>query len=157
MAPELALHYPPGWPVRDVVTSGFMATIGSYAEPGASERAIATRWMQRLGLDVVAETPFGRLSEAEQRRALLCRALVRTPRLLFLDEPTQGLSSIERRSVHDLLDAVVESNKVTLLLVSHHPNERPRCMSHHLALRLGGIVHNGPLTIDSSVDPAAHG
>jgi molybdate transport system ATP-binding protein len=157
MAPELALHYPPGWPVRDVVTSGFMATIGSYAEPNASERAIAARWMQRLGLDVVAETPFGRLSEAEQRRALLCRALVRTPRLLFLDEPTQGLSSIERRSVHDLLDAVVESNKVTLLLVSHHPDERPRCMSHHLALRLGSIVHNGPLTTDSSVDSAAHG
>jgi len=157
MAPELAMHYPPGWPVRDVVTSGFMATIGSYAEPSGDERAIAEQWMQRLGLDVVAETPFGRLSEAEQRRALLARALVRAPRLLFLDEPTQGLSSMERRNVHDVLDAVVESNDVTLLLVSHHPEERPRCLSHHLALRLGCIVHNGPLTTDSSVDPAAHG
>lgn len=146
LAPELALHYPPGWLVEDVVLSGFMATIGSYSEPSADERAVAHAWMHRLGLGVVRATPFGRLSEVQQRRTLLARALVRAPRLLLLDEPTQGLSQPEREAIHDLLDAVVDSSTVTLLLVSHHPEERPRCISHHLALRLGSVARVGPIT-----------
>ncbi len=145
MAPELALHYPMGWAVRDVVLSGFMASIGRYADVNDEQLAHTERWLLRLDLSSRADVPFGILTEAEQRRVLLARALVRTPALLLLDEPTQGLAEVERTKIYDLLDAVIETSDFTLLLVSHHPEERPRCITHHLGLRSGRAVARGPL------------
>jgi len=145
MAPELAMHYPPGWTVNDVVTSGFGATIGQFREVSSVERELVERWMSRLKLTHCSNVPLGALSEAEQRRALLARALVRQPTLLLLDEPTQGLADAERHEMHDLLDATAANSATTLLVVSHHPEERPLCISHHLALKLGRVVFAGPL------------
>ena len=145
MAPELALHYPTGWAVRDVVLSGFMASIGRYADVNDEQLAHAERWLLRLDLQSRADVPLGILTEAEQRRVLIARALVRRPALLLLDEPTQGLGEVERTKINDILDTVTEASDLTLLLVSHHPEERPRCITHHLGLRSGRAVAQGPL------------
>jgi molybdate transport system ATP-binding protein len=146
MAPELALHYPPGWSLREVVHSGFAATIGNYAEVDSDCGSYADHWLARLDLSGRATFPFGTLTEAEQRRVLLARALVRKPSLLLLDEPTQGLAEAERHQVHDLLDEVTSTGELTLILVSHHPEERPRCITHQLALQAGRALKQGPIS-----------
>jgi len=145
MAPELALHYPPGWSLRDVVLSGFAATIGNFAEVNSNARNYADYWLARLDLSARAAFAFGMLTEAEQRRALLARALVRKPSLLLLDEPTQGLAEAERQVINNLLDEVTSTGELTLLLVSHHPEERPRCITHQLALEAGRAIKQDPI------------
>jgi len=68
-----------------------------------------------------------------------------TPLLLLLDEPTQGLAETERKWIYALLDKVTAKGAMTLLLVSHHPDERPRGITHHLALQAGRVIKQGPL------------
>src|SRR5664280_1686533 len=145
VAPELALHYPPKWTSRDVVLSGFVATIGHFVDTGVEDQHYADNWLALLHLAHRVHVPFGNLTEAEQRRVLLARALVRRPLLLLLDEPTQGLAETERKWIYALLDKVTANGELTLLLVSHHPEERPRCITHHLALQAGRVIKQGPL------------
>jgi molybdate transport system ATP-binding protein len=145
VAPELALHYPPKWTARDVVLSGFAASIGHYVDTGLEDQVYANNWLALLGLTHRIHVPFGNLTQAEQRRVLLARALVRRPSLLLLDEPTQGLAETERKWIYALLDKVTAKGEMTLLLVSHHPDERPRCITHHLALQAGRVIKQGPL------------
>ncbi len=145
MAPELALHYPPVWTLRDVVLSGFAASIGHFSEASPEDQRYADHWLKVLNLSDRAHVPFGNLTEAEQRRVLLARAIVRRPSLLLLDEPTQGLAQVERSWLYALLDEVVAGGELTLLLISHHPEERPRCITHHLMLQAGRVVAQGPL------------
>jgi len=142
MAPELAAHYPSLWSVREVVLSGINASIGQYETPSAVDEQSTDRWLDRLALHVKRNCPLASLSEVETRKVFLARALIRHPALLLLDEPTQGLAPLQSTEMLDIVDSVVRQTGVTLLLVSHHALEQPRCITHHLALDRGRVVHN---------------
>jgi molybdate transport system ATP-binding protein len=141
MAPELAVHYPSLWSVREVILSGINASIGQYETPSAADEQSAEDWLDRLALDTEGNCPLASLCEVDTRKVFLARALIRHPALLLLDEPTQGLAPIQSAEMLDIVDAVVQRTGVTLLLVSHHALEQPRCITHHLALDRGRVVH----------------
>jgi molybdate transport system ATP-binding protein len=141
VAPELYLHYPGAWTALEVVVSGFSESIGCHVAPSARELSEARYWLGRFGLHQFAARPLQWLSESEQRRTLLARALVRRPRLLFLDEPLQGLGAEDRHDLLALLDEQCAAQGVTV----HHAAERPACITHHLALAGGRVVSSGTL------------
>lgn len=145
MAPELATHYPASWPVRDVVLSGLNASIGQFVAVTPADERVAEGWLERLDLLPASNRPLASLSEVEVRKVFLARALIRAPALLLLDEPTQGVTAAESAELLQVLDSVVERNNPTLLMVSHHAFERPRCITHHLALERGRVVACGRL------------
>jgi molybdate transport system ATP-binding protein len=65
--------------------------------------------------------------------------MVKNPRLLILDEPCQGLDPANRRSVLDAVDAACAAGDTSLLYVTHHDDEHPRCLDKALILaRAGG-------------------
>lgn len=123
-------------PVRsfDVVVSGFFDSIGLYRTASSRQRKTAAGWMRRLGLDSLAERRFDTLSGGEQRGILLARALVKSPRLLILDEPCQGLDRSARFRFQAQMDAVGCNRGVQLLYVTHILSELPACMTHCLQL-----------------------
>ena len=94
----------------------------------------------RLSLQAAAELPFSRLSAGQQRLALLARALVKSPPLLILDEPCQGLDEAHRGYFVDLLDRLCAHTPLTLIYVTHRMEEIPRCVSHTLRLEQGAVV-----------------
>lgn len=143
MAPELAAHYPSQWSVREVVLSGIHASIGQFATPSAIDEQSADGWLDRLALHTKSHCPLASLGEVETRKVFLARALIRHPALLLLDEPTQGLAPLQSAEMLDIVDSVVQQTGVTLLLVSHHAREQPRCITHHLALDRGRVVYSG--------------
>lgn len=145
VAPELSWHYPLGWRLLDVVLSGFDAGIGVHRQSTNSELEIACRWLERFGLDASGNPPLAAVSEGEKRLALLARALVRDPRLLLLDEPTQNMGPAERLRLFRALDALLDAGRTTLVLVSHHPEERPRGITHQLTLAEGRLRYRGPV------------
>lgn len=119
----------------EVIISGFHDTIGLYNEPSWDQIGQARLWLKALGLADQAVVPFARQSFGVQRLLLLARAMVKQPAILILDEPCQGLDSHHRQQVLDWADRLGASGAVSLLYVTHHPEERLSCSRHRLEFR----------------------
>jgi molybdate transport system ATP-binding protein len=135
VSPALQIGYRRALRVREVIESGFFDSIGLYHWPTQEQSRTAESWTRRLGLSDLAERPFDQLSYGERRMVLIARAMVKSPELLILDEPCEGLDPVNRRAVLALVDRVGFETDASVLYVSHVEDELPRCLTH--TLRLG--------------------
>lgn len=69
------------------------------------------------------DRPYGKLSGGQRRRADIARALVNTPKILFLDEPTTGLDPQTRRSVWETIAHLQKESGLTVFLTTHYMEE----------------------------------
>ena len=78
-----------------------------------------------VAADVMAfiDRPYGKLSGGQRRRADIARALVHTPRILFLDEPTTGLDPQTRKNVWDTIRRLQQDTGMTIFLTTHYMEE----------------------------------
>jgi ABC-2 type transport system ATP-binding protein len=106
------------------------------APSGAVERVI-----EEVSLADHADWIVGRLSGGQLSRASLAVALLNSPDLLVLDEPTVGLDPLLRRDLWSLFHNLAESGK-TLLVSSHVMDEADRC-DELLLLREGRLLDQG--------------
>ncbi|WP_221359402.1 ABC transporter ATP-binding protein [Streptomyces beigongshangae] len=101
-----------------------------------------TRAVSDVDLTTHADTLAGNLSGGQRSRVSLAVALLGTPELLVLDEPTVGLDPVLRRDLWQLFHAIAADRGATLLVSSHVMDEAERC--HHLLLmREGRILAGG--------------
>ncbi|MFH1566886.1 MAG: ATP-binding cassette domain-containing protein, partial [Gemmatimonadota bacterium] len=144
LAPELQFHYYGEVTCWEVVCSGLYDTVGLYRESSRREAAAVRRWMENLEVWDWAETPFGALSDGQQRLVLLARALVKEPPLLLFDEPCQGLDPAHRGRVLALIDQVARQPHTTVVYVTHHRDEIPASFDRELRLGRGRVLYRGP-------------
>ena len=76
-----------------------------------------------VGAEDFIHRPYGKLSGGQKRRADIARALVNTPKLLFLDEPTTGLDPQTRKSVWDTVRRLQTEHGMTVFLTTHYMEE----------------------------------
>jgi molybdate transport system ATP-binding protein len=129
---ELQIGYRKRITALEVVLSGFHDSVGLYRRSTPLQKETAWDWLRCLGIPDQADRPFPQLSQGEQRMILLARALVKSPALLILDEPCQGLDRENRRRFLSLIDAVGRHTPTHILYVTHHPEEIPACTTHIL-------------------------
>ncbi|AGK71717.1 multidrig ABC transporter ATPase [Streptococcus cristatus] len=79
--------------------------------------------IEQLGLTSFAKQRYGTLSGGQKRRVDIARALLNSPDLLFLDEPTTGLDIQTRESIWKLLKELQQKEKMTVVLTTHYLNE----------------------------------
>jgi putative ABC transport system ATP-binding protein len=79
----------------------------------------ARAWFERLDLVGLEERRSGELSGGQAQRVALARALVRRPDVLFADEPTGSLDSLNGELVMELLVATSREHNTTVVLVTH--------------------------------------
>lgn len=87
----------------------------------ADAAALASRWIERLGLGGFGERSVGSLSGGERQRAALARALAAEPRLLLLDEPFGSLDVATRGTVRAELRGFLADCGLPTVIVTHDP------------------------------------
>ena len=100
----------------------------------------------RVGLDEVGRRPVKAYSSGMRQRLGLAAALLRAPRLLVLDEPTNGLDPKGMREVRDLLAELVRGGATTVFLSSHLLAEVEQVCTR------AAIVHQGRLVAQDRVE-----
>jgi len=98
-----------------------------YAADLAGEPLETGETLRRAGLDPgFAERDVAKLSVGEQQRAMLARALAQRPAVLLLDEPTSALDHAARDAVEATLARLRSESNLSLVLVSHDPEQARR-------------------------------
>jgi branched-chain amino acid transport system ATP-binding protein len=99
--------------------------------------------LELLGLNDVAGRPAGLLSHGDQRLLEVAMAVAQKPKVLLLDEPTQGLSVEETAEAVDTLARFLESSRVTALLVEHDMEVVFRLAHKITVLHRGAVIADG--------------
>jgi ABC-2 type transport system ATP-binding protein len=84
-------------------------------------------------------------SRGMKQRLGIARALINSPKLLFLDEPTNGLDPKGRRDIHDLLIDLNQKHSTTIFLSTHLLNDVERLCNRIAIINYGKIVRKGEL------------
>src|SRR5439155_22668025 len=95
--------------------------------------------VRRFGLGALVDRPVASYSGGERRRLEIARALLSSPRVLFLDEPTVGLDPRIRHELLDVIAGVGDGDDMTVVLTTHYLDEAER-----LCDRVA-IVHQGEI------------
>jgi len=98
------------------------ATSG-YSAAAAKAKALLSNHSGTSSGGGAAARNFCHLSFGQQKLVLLCRAVVKQPRLLLLDEPTHGLSSENRQRLLGMLATLAADPSVSIVLVTHRQDE----------------------------------
>lgn len=143
----MAKRVPRDETVIDTVLTAAYSVLGRWNESyeDIDERR-ARRVLGDWRLEHLADRTFGTLSDGEQKRVQIARAVMTDPELLLLDEPTASLDLGSREELLALLGGYASSPSTpAMLMVTHHVEEIPVGFTHVMLLRDGKAVAAGPI------------
>ncbi len=101
--------------------------------------------LDAVGLSDKADSRLSRLSGGQRRTIDFAAALLASPELLILDEPTTGLDPVSKARLHDLILARVDED-ATIVMTTHDLSEAERLASRVLIMNEGRIIADGTVT-----------
>jgi ABC-2 type transport system ATP-binding protein len=117
-----------------------------YRVPADAHAARLRRCRAMLELDPFLDTPVRQLSLGQRMRGELTAALLHTPEVLFLDEPTIGLDVVSKQAVRAFLAEEGGRGDTTIVLTTHDLADIQRLCRRLVVIDHGRVVHDG--TID---------
>jgi ABC-2 type transport system ATP-binding protein len=97
------------------------------------------------GLDAKADAMVGSLSGGQRQRLALAVALLNSPQVLFLDEPTTGLDPHSRLDLWNILKTLKDKGNTTLILTTHYMEEAETLCDRIIIIDDGQIIRTGQL------------
>ena len=85
----------------------------------ADDRRIVAESLHLVGIESLANRPFETLSDGEQQKVMIAKALAQQTPMIFLDEPTAFLDFISRRELFALLKRLAHDHGKAILLTTH--------------------------------------
>ena len=113
--------------------------------PATVAKARASDALWQVGLGEERIRPIGTMSTGQRQRVKLAQAIVHDPKLLILDEPTDGLDPVQRDDMLELLARIGREFDMVVLLSSHILDEVERVCDAVVILNEGRTVASGPL------------
>jgi molybdate transport system ATP-binding protein len=147
---EFQARYRKDVPAFDVVCSGFHDSIGLYRPCSEEQKSTAMQWMQTLRIDGLAGKSFEQLSYGQRKMTLIARAMVKSPVLIFLDEPCDGLDSANRDKILKMIEYIGRHTHTNLVYVTHHETEMAPSITHRLTLFHGRVIEMQRTTLNTT-------
>ncbi|RME38209.1 MAG: ATP-binding cassette domain-containing protein [Planctomycetota bacterium] len=116
-----------------------------YAIPKRRFREVLDELSTLLEVRDLLHQPVRELSLGERMKMELIAALLHSPRVLFLDEPTIGLDVVAQMSIRQCLKAYNREKRITVLLTSHYMQDIEALCDRVLIIHHGRLIHDGPL------------
>ncbi|GAA1444403.1 ABC transporter ATP-binding protein [Leifsonia poae] len=141
----LARRIPRNETVLDVVMTAAYAVTGRWNEEYEEiDERRAHRVLSEWNLDHLAERTFGNLSDGEQKRVQIARAVMTDPEILLLDEPAASLDLGGREELLQLLGGYAsDPRSPAIIMVTHHVEEIPLGFGNALLLTDGRVAAQG--------------
>lgn len=114
---------------------------GYYGVPRHIANQRAEEMLKKLSLWEKRDTPSRELSGGMKRRLMIARALMHSPQILILDEPTAGVDIEIRRSMWEFLTELNESG-TTIVLTTHYLEEAEQLCRNIAIIDQGKIIEN---------------
>jgi len=96
-----------------------------------------------LKVETLLKTPVRRLSLGERMKMEIIAALLHSPKVIFLDEPTIGLDFHTQQSLREFLLAYRDAHRPAIILTSHYMEDIKTLADRIIVIREGGIVFEG--------------
>ena len=122
----------------------YLAVLKEWADAGA-RHAEVRRVLDQVGLGGISTKRIRALSGGQRRRVALAQALLGSPELLILDEPTTGLDPEQRASLRQVL---AEAARTSTVLISTHQTEDVAALCERVIVLDGGRVRFDGLVTD---------
>jgi putative ABC transport system ATP-binding protein len=133
-------------PQLPALLEGTVESNVAFAAKLAGRESDTERCLRLAGLSAeFAERDVARLSVGEQQRAMLARALAQRPAVLLLDEPTSALDHAARDAIEATLAELRRELEISVVLVSHDPEQARRLGEWVVRLEDGRVIEAGPL------------
>ncbi len=128
--------------ISDMVLMGRLGRRSVLRPYSREDRAAAARAIERLGLDGVARAHASEVSGGQLQRALIARALVSEPEVLFLDEPTASIDAESRETLRGLLEDL--NRTIPIVVVTHDVTSMASMVKRIACINRKLFYHGGP-------------
>ena len=119
--PQKATNVDPFFPatVREIVAMGLLSQKPFPRFLKTEDEAGIDRALERVGMEGLKNRRIGELSGGQQQRVFIARAIVNTPDVLFLDEPTAGVDAETQTRFYEMLSDLNRRERLTIVLITH--------------------------------------
>ena len=128
--------------VINVIYSGFFASNGLYQDVTDEMKEKVVDILEFLEIFHLRDRVFGHLSSGEQKKVLIARSLVFSPKLLIFDEPCNNLDLASKEDVLHSIQKLVQKGH-NIVFVTHHIEEIIPQINNVLFLKEGKIIKSG--------------
>jgi ABC-2 type transport system ATP-binding protein len=116
-----------------------------YEVPDKEYQKTFDELVELLGVASILEIPVRKLSLGQRMKCELIAALLHSPKVLLLDEPTIGLDVIAQKNIRDFLKRLNKEKGTTILLTSHYMEDIKQLCERVIIINLGKVIYDGKL------------
>lgn len=117
-----------------------------YSVPQTKYAAARDELVALLDLEKILDVPVRQLSLGQRMRCDLAAALLHSPEILFLDEPTIGLDAVSKLAVREFVGMLNRKRGVTVILTTHDMDDIEALCTRVMVIAEGKILSDGPLS-----------
>jgi len=128
---------------REIVEMGTFGQIGLFKRMNSEARKAVDTAIAEAGLGKVQHELFSDLSGGQQQRTLIARALVGSPHIIALDEPTNGVDARSKQEFYALVSHLNKVHRITVMMILH---DLPDLAAHveRVIFLQRKVIYDGP-------------
>jgi ABC-2 type transport system ATP-binding protein len=117
-----------------------------YSIPSVQFEKVLGEMTELLGVGKLVSQPVRELSLGERMKMELIAAMLHSPRVILLDEPTIGLDVVAQANIQQCLKELNERKRTTVLLTSHYMKDVEALCQRIIVINQGKIIYDGLLS-----------